>query len=71
MKNTKLRVAWIAPNVFCYLMLIGSLIFVSVNAKGIKDIGSMSMWFYLLLAQFLISVFGSIRIWYWIKKGKI
>jgi len=59
------------PNVFCYLLLIGSLIFVAVNAKGIEEIGRMSMWIFLLLALFLISVFGSIRIWYWIEKGKM
>lgn len=71
MKNTKLRVAWVVPNVFCYLMFIGSLIFVSVNAEGIKETGRMSMWILLLLALFLVSIFGSVRFWYWIKKAKL
>lgn len=71
LKNTKLRVARIVPNVFCYLMLMSSLIFVIINSKGIVEIGKMSVWIILLLALFLISVFGSIRIWYWIVKGKM
>lgn len=50
MKNTKLRIAWIIPNVFCYLMFIGALIFVVSNAEGIKGIGQAPYWTLMLLA---------------------
>jgi hypothetical protein len=52
-------------------MFIGALTFVAVNAKGIKDIGMMPLWIFILLVLFVGSVLGSIRIWYWIEKGKM
>lgn len=71
LKNTKLRIAWIIPNVFCYLMFIGALIFVVSNAEGIKEIGQAPYWALMLLALFGVSFFGSLRIWRWISEGKM
>lgn len=71
MKNNKLRVAWIIPNVFCYLMFIGFSSFVLINAKGLEEINRLSIWVVMLLLLLLVSIFGSYRIWTWIKEGKI
>lgn len=71
MKNTKLRVAWIVPNVFTYLMFIGALVFVTINAQGIQEIGMTPLWIFTLFVLFVGSVLGSLRIRYWIKKGKM
>ncbi len=71
LQNKKLRIAWIIPNVFFYLMFIGALIFVAVNAKDINEIGMMSLWIFILFLLFVGSVLGSIRIWYWIENGKM
>ncbi len=38
LKNTKLRIVWIIPNVFCYLMVIIFSIFVALNAEGLQEI---------------------------------
>ncbi|MFJ7936183.1 hypothetical protein [Sporosarcina sp. NPDC096371] len=71
MKNKKLRAAWIIPNVFCYLMFIGALIFVVSNVEGIKEIEEAPYWVLMLSALFVVSFFGSIRIWQWIGKGEM
>ncbi|WP_203248760.1 hypothetical protein [Sporosarcina beigongshangi] len=71
MKNTKLRIARIIPNVFCYLMFIGALIFVVSNAEGIKGIGQAPYWTLMLLALLGVSLLGSFRIWRWISDGKM
>ncbi|MDG5785959.1 hypothetical protein QA612_00545 [Evansella sp. AB-P1] len=71
MKNTKLRVAWIIPNVFCYLMLIGFSSFIALNAEGLKEISRLGIWVFVMIILFLVSIFGSYRIWTWIKEGKI
>ncbi|WP_225217745.1 hypothetical protein [Sporosarcina gallistercoris] len=71
MKNTKLRVAWIVPNIFIYLMFIGALIFMTINAKEIQEIGMASLWIFNLFVLFVGSILGSLRIRNWIKKGKM
>ncbi|WP_419961790.1 hypothetical protein [Psychrobacillus sp. BM2] len=71
MKNTKLRIVWIIPNVFCYLMLFGLSIWTVVNSEGLEEINSLSLYVILMLLLFLVSVFGSYRIWTWIKEGEI
>ena len=70
MKNTKLRIAWIIPNVFCYLMLFGLSIWTVVNSEGLEEINSLSLYVIFMILLFLVSVFGSYRIWTWIKKVK-
>ncbi|MGE7932613.1 hypothetical protein [Viridibacillus arvi] len=71
MKNTKLRIAWIIPNVFCYLMLFGLSIWTVANGEGLQEINRLSLYVIFMLLLFLVSVFGSYRIWTWIKEGKI
>ncbi|QFF97831.1 hypothetical protein PB01_02825 [Psychrobacillus glaciei] len=71
MKNTKLRIVWIIPNVFCYLMLFGLFLWVVANAEGLQGINRLSIYVIYMILFFLVSVFGSFRIWTWIKEGKI
>ncbi|NSL53275.1 hypothetical protein [Calidifontibacillus erzurumensis] len=71
MKNNKLRLVWIIPNVFCYLMFIGFTSFVLVNAKELEEINRLSIWVFMMLLLLLVSLFGSYRIWRWIKEGKM
>lgn len=71
LKNTKLRVIWIVPNVFCYIMLIGCLIFVASHLIELVEIGKLSIWVITLLSLIAVSLLGSFRIRYWIKTGKL
>ncbi|RDI38015.1 hypothetical protein [Falsibacillus pallidus] len=71
MKNTKLRIVWIIPNVFCYLMLVGLSIWVSANSEGLQEINRLSIYVIFMILLFIVSVFGSYRIWGWIKEGKM
>ncbi|QCR30948.1 hypothetical protein [Lysinibacillus sp. SGAir0095] len=69
--NRKLRLAWIIPNVFCYLMAFGLTFFVISNLKGLEEIHRLSIYFVMLFLLLSVSLFGSYRIWTWIKKGKM
>jgi hypothetical protein len=71
LKNKKLRIAWIIPNVFCYLMFISFSTFVIRNVEGLKEINRFPIWVIAMLALLLVSIFGSFRIWRWIKEGKL
>ncbi|WP_066070795.1 hypothetical protein [Neobacillus soli] len=71
MKNTKLRLAWIVPNVLCYLIFIGFFIFIAFNASSLQEINRLSIWIFAMVVLLLISIFGSYQIWTWIKKGKM
>lgn len=71
MKNTKLRVVWLIPNIFCYLMLIGFSTFVALNIDGLRSINQLEIWVFAMILLFLVSIYGSFRIWTWIKEGKI
>lgn len=44
MKNTKLRIVWIIPNVFCYLILFGLSMWVLANGKGLQEINRLSIY---------------------------
>lgn len=71
MKNIKLRIAWIIPNLICYFMLIGLTIFVVVNRDGLYELKELSIYAIFILVLFIVSVFGSYQIWNWIKDGKV
>ncbi|WLD92879.1 hypothetical protein [Alkalihalobacillus sp. AL-G] len=71
MKNTKLRIVWIIPNVFCYLLLFGLTMWVVANGEGLREINRLSIYVIFMILLFLVSVFGSYRIWRWIKEGKM
>jgi len=70
-KNIKLRIVWIIPNVFMYLLFIGFGTFVLINADGLRDINRLGIWVFMLLLILFAALFGSFRIWTWIKQGKI
>lgn len=69
LKNTKLRIVWIIPNVFCYIMFVVFSIFVALNAEGLQEIGRLGIWVFAMILLFLVSIIGSFRIWTWIKEG--
>ncbi|AWE07929.1 hypothetical protein DCE79_11260 [Lysinibacillus sp. 2017] len=71
LKNTKLRIVWIIPNVFCYLMVIIFSIFVALNAEGLQEINRLGIWVFAMIILFLVSIFNSFRIWTWIREGKM
>ncbi|REB07489.1 hypothetical protein DVB69_10945 [Sporosarcina sp. BI001-red] len=71
LKNKKLRIIWIIPNIFLYLMFFGALIFVISNSEGIREIGQTPLWSLLLIGLFVVSFGGSLRIWQWIAQGKM
>ncbi|MDF2679294.1 MAG: hypothetical protein K0R47_484 [Brevibacillus sp.] len=70
-KSTALRAAWIIPNVLCYFLLIYIGFFVGKNAEGLEETNRLGIWLFMLIAMILVSLFGSYRIMYWIKKGKL
>lgn len=51
-------------------MLIGCLMFVAIHKNDIAEIGMLSIWILMLIALFMVALFGSFRSRYWIKKGK-
>lgn len=69
--NRKLRIAYIIPNLFCYLMLIGLTIWVFINAEGLQAINRLSIYVMFMILLLLVSIIGSYRIWNWIKEGKL
>ncbi|MBM7603808.1 hypothetical protein JOC75_001781 [Metabacillus crassostreae] len=71
MQNKKVRIAWIIPNVFCYLMSIVVLLFIISNTEGLIEINRLSIWVLMMLILFFVSVLGSFRMMSWIKQGKI
>ncbi len=70
-KNMKLRIAWIVPNVFMYLLFIGFGGFVLIHADELRVINRIGIWLFLLLLVLLVALLGSYRIWSWIKQGKL
>ncbi|MEK3935407.1 hypothetical protein MKY41_08795 [Sporosarcina sp. FSL W7-1349] len=71
MSKMKLRIIWIIPNAFMYLMFIGASTFVFINAEGNTEIGMKTFWLFNLLILLSTSIFCSIQIWSSIKKGKL
>ncbi len=52
-------------------MFIGFSTFVTLNAEGLREISRMDIWVFAMIILFLVSIFGSYRIWTWIKEGRI
>lgn len=71
LRKKKLRLFWIIPNLFCYVMLIGCLIFVVTNVQGLVTIQELGFLVLMLMILLSVSLFGTYRIWTWIKEGKI
>lgn len=62
---------WIIPNVLLYLLAIGVLWFIVINAQALQEISRLGIWILGLLLLLLINFFSSYRIASWIKQGKI
>jgi hypothetical protein len=72
MSKQRLRVAWIIPNIFMYLLFVVVFSgFVIINANGLREINRLSIWIFVLILLFFIALFGTYRIWVWIKQGKL
>jgi lysylphosphatidylglycerol synthetase-like protein (DUF2156 family) len=71
LKTNKLRIVRVIPNVFCYLIFIVFSAFVVTNWKGLEEINRLSIWVIVMLVLLAVSIFGSYRIWAWIKEGKL
>lgn len=52
-------------------MFVGFSTFVVINAEDLQEINRLSLWVLTMIILFLVSVFGSYRIWTWIKEGEI
>jgi len=52
-------------------MFIGFSTFVALNAEGLQEISRLDIWVFAMIILFLVSIFGSYRIWTWIKEGRI
>lgn len=70
-KNVKLRVAWIIPNGCLYLLCVALGIFVMANASGLSETNRLGAWAVMLLLLLLVAIIGTLRIVFWIKKGKM
>lgn len=68
MKNLKLRIAWIIPNVLCYLFFIGSAVFVINNSQRIAELNELSMWVITLLLLYLYRYSGVFEFTHGLKK---
>lgn len=65
------RVIWIIPNVFCYLMVIGLIVFITANAEGLYSENRLGIWVFFSMLLLAVSIFGSYRIWKWMRDGKL
>lgn len=71
MKNNKLRIAWILPNVMLYLLLAGLAAFIVLQAEGLQESGELIIYVIFALLLGLVTVGGSLRIRHWVKAGKL
>lgn len=70
-RNIKLRIIWVIPNVFMYVLFIVCGVFVFSNVFGLRDINRLGIWLIMLALLLFASLFGSYRIWSWIKQGNM
>jgi hypothetical protein len=70
-KNQRLRMIWIIPNVFCYIMFAGVSTFTVMYAGGLREIDRLGLWVIAMIILLAVSLFGSLQIRRWIKEGKM
>jgi RimJ/RimL family protein N-acetyltransferase len=70
-KNWKLRLIWIVPNILFYIACFVLTIWVVANKDGLQEINRLSIYVFILLALFFVSVLSTSRIISWIKEGKM
>ncbi|MFV8827734.1 hypothetical protein [Alkalihalobacterium sp. APHAB7] len=66
-----LRVINIVPIVMTWLMFIGILIFIILNAEGLQELNMLTIWVIGLIGVFFVALFGTYKIWQWIRVGKL
>ncbi|MBE4909977.1 hypothetical protein IMZ08_18225 [Bacillus luteolus] len=71
MKRNILRVVWIIPNVFCYLITLGLTVLVYINFEGLQEINRLVVYIVFIILFSIVSVQGSFRILKWISEGKL
>ncbi|MEC0270765.1 hypothetical protein [Paenibacillus anseongense] len=69
--NMGLRIAYIIPNVFMYILIFGLSVFVFTSVEELKDVNRLGIWLFNLVILLLAVLFGSYRIWSWVKRGKL
>jgi hypothetical protein len=52
-------------------MFVGSSTFITLNVEALREINRLGIWVVAIIILFLICIFGSYRIWSWIKEGKM
>jgi|GEM_PF-1724259 len=71
MKNTKLRVLWMVPNIAMYLVFIGLTVFVMLNGEELRKLHLLNSWLLRLALLLLVALLGTFRILSWIRQGKM
>ncbi|MEB1808546.1 MAG: hypothetical protein LPK26_14860 [Bacillaceae bacterium] len=66
-----LRVINIVPIVMTWLMFIGILIFIILNAGDLQELNMLTIWVIGLIGVFIVALFGTYKIWQWIREGKL
>lgn len=69
--NMGLRIFYIIPNVFMYVLIFGLSVFVFTNVEELKYLNRLGIWLFSLIILFLAALFGSYRIWSWVDRGKL
>jgi hypothetical protein len=69
--KSMLRVAWILPNVFLYLAFIFLTFFIINNYSGLEELNNLGIWIIISVLILVVALFGSYKIFVWIREGKI
>ncbi len=69
--NMKLRILWIAPHVFLYLVNLGFLLFIVLNWTDLKQYGNPGLFVFIWVVFTLVQLFGSYKIFEWLKNGHL
>ncbi|QOR65016.1 hypothetical protein IM538_14340 [Cytobacillus suaedae] len=59
MKRYILRIVWIIPNVFCYLMTFGLTAWVLTNYEGLQEINRLFVYILFVILLTIVSIIGS------------
>jgi hypothetical protein len=69
--KSMLRVAWILPNIFLYLAFIFLTFFIINNYSGLEELNNLGIWIIISVLVLVVALFGSYKIFVWIREGKI
>ncbi|GKV70106.1 hypothetical protein NCCP2716_26040 [Sporosarcina sp. NCCP-2716] len=65
------RAVWLFPNILSYLAIVSVSVWVFNNREDMREIGVFGIYAGFLLLFSAITLFGTFRIWTWIRAGKI